>query len=115
MSLPLDRVVVLLPALRVSRLLAAAGVFEDPVAVVEQVISKDGGGGGSNGSDMAGHLGLRRVPGDVVPGDAGGGVVAGVVVHAVPVGGRVAAAVFLLQPTSVLVDDVLQVLVGVPA
>ena len=34
-----DRVVVLLPAVGVGRLLAAAGVLEDPVAVVEQVIS----------------------------------------------------------------------------
>ena len=64
---------------------------------------------------MGGHLGLRCVPGDVVAGDAGSGVVAAVVIHAVAVRGRVAAAVFLLQPTSVRVDDILQVLVGVPA
>ena len=34
-----DRVVVLLPAVGVGRLLATARVLEDPVAVVEQVIS----------------------------------------------------------------------------
>merc|ERR1712107_391505 len=110
-----DRMVVLPLAVGIRRLLAAPRVLEDPVAVVEQIISKDGGGGGSNGSDVRGHLGLRSVPGDVVAGDPGRRVVAAVVIYAVPVGGRVGAAVLLLQPTSVLANNVLEVLVGVPA
>merc|ERR1712010_337014 len=76
------RVVVSVLAVGVRRLLAAVRVVEDPVAVVEQVVSVDVSGGGSNGCNMGGHVSLARIPGDVVAGDAGGRVVAAVVVDA---------------------------------
>ena len=63
---------------------------------------------------MGGHVSLCGIPGDIVAGDAGDGVVAAVVVVAVVVGGGVGAAVLLLQTTIVLADDGLHVLVCPP-
>merc|ERR1719163_224525 len=110
-----DRVVVRVLAIRVGRLLAAVGVVEDPVAVVEQVVCVDVCAGGSNRSNVGGHVSLPWIPGDVVAGDAGSGVVAGVVIVAVVVGGGVGAAVLLLQTPTVLADNGLHVPVGPPA
>merc|ERR1719163_28089 len=110
-----DRVVVCVLAIRVGRLLAAVGVIEDAVAVVEQVVCVDVCSGGSNRSNVGGHVSLPWIPGDVVAGDAGSGVVAGVVIVAVVVGGGVGAAVLLLQTPTVLADNGLHVPVGPPA
>ena len=71
--------------------------------------------GRSNRSNVGGHVSLPWIPGDVVAGDAGSGVVAGVVIVAVVVGGGVGAAVLLLQTTTVLADNGLHVPVGPPA
>merc|ERR550534_3262793 len=96
-----NRMVVFLPAVRIRRLLAAARVLEDAVAVVEQVVSKDRGASGSSCSNMGGHLGFLGVPGDVVAGNGGAGVVTRVVIAAVPVCCCVAAAVLLFKSPSV--------------
>ena len=71
--------------------------------------------GGSNRSNVGGHVSLPWIPGDVVAGDAGSGVVAGVVIVAVVVGGGVGAAVLLLETATVLADNGLHVPVGPPA
>merc|ERR1719234_2703156 len=107
-------VVVGVLAVGVRSFLAAVRVVEDAVAVVKQVVGVDVGGGGSNGSNMGGHVSLAGIPGDVVAGDAGDSVVAAVVVVAVVVRGGVGAAVLLLQTTTVLADDGLHVPVGPP-
>merc|ERR1712047_221536 len=96
-----NRMVVFLPAVRVSRLLAAARVLEDAVAVVEQVVSKDRGASGSSCSNMGRHFGFLGVPGDVVSGNGGAGVVTRVVITAVPICRCVAAAVLLFKSPSV--------------
>merc|ERR1712181_163229 len=98
-------VVVSVLAVGIRRFLAAIGVVEYAVAV---------GGGGSNRRNMGGHVSLAGIPGDVVAGDAGDGVVAAVVVVAVVVCGGVGAAVLLLQAATVLADDRLHVPVGPP-
>merc|ERR1719352_799559 len=108
------RVVVGVLAVGICRFLAAIRVVEYAVAVVKQVVGVDVGGGGSNRSNMGGHVSLSGIPGDVVAGDAGDGVVAAVVVVAVVVCGGVGAAVLLLQVATVLADDRLHIPVGPP-
>merc|ERR1719180_789442 len=101
-------------AVGIRRFLAAIGVVEDAVAVVKQVVGVYISCGRSNRSNMGGHVSLAGIPGDVVAGNAGDGVVAAVVVHAVVVRGGVGAAVLLLQTTTVLADNRLHVPVGPP-
>merc|ERR1719234_1770664 len=108
------RVVVGVLAVGIRCFLAAIRVVEDAVAVVKQVVCVDVGSGRSNRSNMGGHVSFAGIPGDVMAGDAGDGVVAAVVVHAVVVGGGVGAAVLLLQVATVLADDRLHVPVGPP-
>merc|ERR1712181_4359 len=56
-------VVVGVLAVGIRRFLAAVRVVEDAVAVVKQVVGVDVGGGGSNGSNMGGHVSLAGIPG----------------------------------------------------